>query len=111
MGKWSDEFEGALTICDLEGIITYMNEISKKQFAKYGGGALVGTNLLDCHPEPSPTKLLGQLKNPVTNTYTIEKDGIKKIIHQSPLYENGVFSGVIEMSFVIPPEMPHFIRD
>jgi transcriptional regulator with PAS, ATPase and Fis domain len=111
MIQWSDEFAGAVTICDLEGIITYMNEISKKQFAKYGGVALVGTNLLDCHPEPSRTKLLEQLKNPTTNTYTIEKDGIKKIIHQSPLYKNGVFSGVIEMSFVIPPEMPNYIRD
>jgi len=51
------------------------------------------------------------LKTPTTNTYTIEKAGIKKIIHQSPLYENGIFSGMIEMSFELPSSLPHFIRD
>lgn len=111
MGSWSDEFNGAVTVCDLDGIITYMNETSRKQFEKSGGEALIGKNLLDCHPEPSRTKLLEQLKNPTTNTYTIEKGGIKKIVHQSPLYRKGVFSGVIEMSFILPQPMPHFIRD
>jgi transcriptional regulator with PAS, ATPase and Fis domain len=110
MNIWSEEFEGAITICDREGIITYMNDASKKVFIKDGGGDLVGTNLLDCHPEPSRSKLEKMLKEPSTNTYTIEKAGIKKIIHQSPLYENGVFSGMIEMSFVLPHSLPHFIR-
>jgi len=111
MNIWSDEFEGAITICDLDGIITYMNETSQKQFLKYGGGDLLGTNLLNCHPESSRTKLTEMLKKPSTNTYTIEKAGIKKMIHQSPLYENGVFSGLIEISFKLPHSLPHFIRD
>lgn len=111
MHIWSEEFEGAITICDREGIITYMNDASKKVFIKYGGADLMGTNLLDCHPEPSRSKLAGMLKTPTTNTYTTEKGGIKKIIHQSPLYENGVFSGMVEMSFELPSSLPHFIRD
>jgi transcriptional regulator with PAS, ATPase and Fis domain len=111
MNIWSEEFDGAITICDREGIITYMNDTSKRVFMKYGGDDLMGTNLLDCHPEPSRTKLSEMLKTPTTNTYTIEKAGIKKIIHQSPLYENGVFSGLIEMSFELPYSLPHFIRD
>ena len=108
---WSDEFDGAVTICDAGGIITYMNEVSKKQFTKHGGGELLGTNLLDCHPEPSRSKLIVMLKSPATNIYTIEKDGIKKIIHQSPLYEKGVFSGIVEISYILPDQLPHFIRD
>lgn len=111
MKIWSDEFEGAVTICDQNGMITYMNDTSKKQFSKYGGGELVGTNLLDYHPEPSRTKVANMLVTPTTNTYTIEKEGVKKIIHQSPLYENGVFSGLIEISLVLPQSLPHFIRD
>jgi len=111
MNIWSEEFEGAITICDREGIITYMNDGSKRVFMKYGGADLMGTNLLDCHPEPSRSKVAEMLKTPTTNTYTIEKGGIKKIIHQSPLYENGVFSGMIEMSFELPSSLPHFIRD
>lgn len=111
MNIWSDEFDGAITICDRDGIITYMNDTSKRAFMKDGGGDLVGTNLLDCHPEPSRSKLAKMLKAPTTNIYSIEKAGIKKIIHQSPLYENGVFSGLIEISFELPQPMPHFIRD
>lgn len=111
MNIWSEEFEGAITICDLEGIIIYMNDGSKKSFMKYGGADLMGTNLLNCHPEPSRSKLAEMLKTPFTNTYTIQKAGMKKIIHQSPLYENGVFSGLIEMSFELPSSLPHFIRD
>jgi len=111
MNIWSDEFDGAVTICNTKGVITYMNDKSQKQFSKYGGGTLIGTNLLDCHPEPSKSRLIEQLKNPITNTYTIEKGGIKKIIHQSPLYDKGVFSGVIEISFVLPQPLPHFIRE
>jgi len=111
MNIWSEEFEGAITICNRDGIITYMNDASKKVFMKYGGADLLGTNLLDCHPEPSRSKLTEMLKTASTNTYTIEKAGVKKIIHQSPLYENGIFSGLIEMSFVLPHSLPHHIRD
>ena len=110
MNIWSDEFDGAITICDCEGIITYMNNASKRVFMKDGGGDLIGTNLLDCHPEPSRSKLVEMLKTPAKNTYTIEKMGIKKIIHQSPLYEKGLFSGLIEISFELAQPLPHFIR-
>ena len=110
MNSWSDEFNGAVTICDREGVITYMNDISQKNFKKYGDN-LVGTNLLDYHPEPARSKVVEMLKSPTTNIYTIEKAGIRKIIHQSPLYEKGVFSGLIEISLELPQQLPHFIRD
>ena len=111
MKIWSDEFNGAVTVCDLEGVIIYINELANKQFIKNGGTDLLGTNLLDCHPEPSRSKLVAMLKTPTTNSYTVEKGGIKKMIHQAPNYTNGIFSGVIEISFEIPKEMLHFIRD
>ena len=110
MNCLSDEFIGAVTICDKDGIITYMNDISKNNFRKYGSN-LVGTNLLDYHPEPARSKVVEMLKTPTTNIYTIEKAGVKKIIHQSPLYEKGVFSGLIEISLELPQQLPHFIRD
>jgi predicted RNA methylase len=50
------------------------------------------------------------LKTPETNIYTIEKNGIKKIIRQSPWLKDGVFSGVVEVSFEIPAMMPHHLR-
>jgi hypothetical protein len=112
MKSWFDDDESAMTICDLKGIIVYMNERSKKSFAKYNNdGNMISLSLIECHPEPSRTKLLAMLREPQINIYTTEKRGIKKIIRQSPWFKNGVFSGVVEISFEIPEVMPHYIRD
>ena len=108
---WAEEFNGAITVCDREGIIVYMNLVSIEQFGKDGGEKLLGTNLLDCHPEPARTKLLQMLQQPVDNMYTTEKRGIQKIIYQTPWREKGEFMGVIEISFKLTPRMPFFKRD
>lgn len=108
---WAKEFNAAITICDTKGIIVYMNDISIEQFAKYGGKKLIGTYLLDCHPEPSKSKLVEMLNNPIENMYTTEKDGRKKIILQSPWIKEETFCGIIELSFYLEDNMPHFVRD
>jgi transcriptional regulator with PAS, ATPase and Fis domain len=108
--NWQNEYPGAITVCDQNGIILYMNEKSKKTFSSDGGEALIGKNLLDCHPEPARIKLISMLKNGNTNVYTIEKKGIKKMIYQTPWFENNEFMGFVELSVEIPFEMPHYIR-
>ena len=108
---WAREFNGAVTVCDREGIIVYMNRLSVEQFKNDGGEKLIGTNLLDCHPEPSRSKLVKMLQKPIDNVYTIEKKGMRKIIYQTPWMENCEFRGIIELSFVLPSKMPHFKRD
>ncbi len=111
MESWLDEDEAAITICDLHGIILYMNGRSKKAFTKYDdSGVTIGSSLIECDPEPSRSKLISMLKTPQTNVYTIEKNGIRKMIRQSPWYKDGVFSGVTEVSFEIPWEMAHHVR-
>ena len=110
MKDWQDEFPSAITVCNKEGEIIYMNNKSAKTFENSGGKALIGTNVLDCHPEPSRTKLLNMLKQGKNNSYTIEKNGVKKLIHQSPWFENGEYKGFVEISIEIPFEMPNFKR-
>lgn len=107
---WTHEFPGAITICDTTGVILSMNQRARESFAKSGGGDLVGRNLLDCHPEPARSKLKRLLEVPATNAYTIEKQGLKKLIYQAPWYRNGTFAGLVELSLVIPSEMSHFVR-
>jgi len=51
------------------------------------------------------------MDNRKINIYTLEKDGIKKLIYQAPWYEGGEYAGVVELSVEIPFEMPHFVRD
>lgn len=107
---WIEGYPGAITVCDPNGTILYMNQRSIESFASEGGAVLIGTNLLECHPEPARSKLIDQLTNQRANAYTIEKKGIKKLIYQTPWFSDGQFAGLIELSLVIPFEMPHFIR-
>lgn len=110
MNNWIKEFPSAITVCDTEGVIIYMNDKSQKTFTNDGGNNLIGKSLFDCHPEPSRSKLAELLKNQQSNIYTIEKNNIKKMIYQSPWYNEGKFMGLVEMSIEIPFDMPHFIR-
>ena len=88
-----------------------MNERSARSFAKHGGRALVGTNVLDCHPEPSRSKLAAMLRDPRPNTYVVEKRGRRKLIHQAPWFRDGVFAGFVELSIELPEPLPHHVRD
>lgn len=108
--SWVKEFAGAVTVCDLAGVIVGMNERSKAMFADYGGGELIGKNLLDCHPEPSRSKVRELLASGRSNVYTTEKRGVKRLIHQSPWFKNGVRAGLVEIGLELPAEMPHFVR-
>jgi transcriptional regulator with PAS, ATPase and Fis domain len=107
---WIEEFPGAVTVCDEKGTIIEMNEGSARSFAEDGGAALIGKNILDCHPEPARTKLAEMMAGRRTNVYTIEKNGAKKLIYQAPWFRDGEYRGFIELSLEVPFEMPHFVR-
>lgn len=107
---WIKEFPGAITICNADGLILEMNDKAIKTFESQGGAELIGQPLLDCHPEPARAKLAELLAARRRNVYTIEKNGVHKLIYQSPWYENGEYGGLIELSLEIPAEMPHFVR-
>ncbi|MDP2207189.1 MAG: PAS domain-containing protein [Bacteroidota bacterium] len=107
---WIKEFNCAITVCDTNGIIVAMNDKSVEIFKDDGGSELIGKNLFDCHPEPSRTKLKQMVEQQTENVYTIEKNGKKKLIYQSPWYEKEIYKGFVELSLEIPFEMPHFKR-
>lgn len=106
---WNEIFE-PVTICDETGIILYMNQASINLFAKDDAKQLVGTNLLDCHPEPAKSMLSDMLENPRRNSYYILKNGIRKLIHQTPMYEDETFKGFIEISIPLETNVKEFIR-
>jgi len=108
---WAKGFPGNITVCDADGVILEMNDRAAETFAKDGGRGLVGSNLLDCHPEPSRTRLQELLASRKVNAYTIEKGGVKKLIYQAPWYEDGEYRGLVEVALVLPDVLPHFVRD
>lgn len=108
--SWIKSFPGAITVCDTEGIILEMNDASLEAFRDDGGQQLLGTNMLDCHPMQAREKLEQMMAAQQANVYTIEKHGKKKLIYQTPWYRDGEYAGFMEITLVIPEEMPHFVR-
>lgn len=109
--SWVKEFHGAITVCDLKGVILEMNEEAARTFNDQGGEKLVGTNVLDCHPEPARTKLRHLIETQQVNVYTIEKDSTRKLVYQAPWYQDGKCQGIVELSLEIPAQIPHFVRE
>ncbi len=99
---WSDEVDFPVTICDKEGIIVGMNKKSIDFFKDDGGKELLGKSLVDCHPEPSRSKLLDLWSNPRANTYIDQTPNGKMLVHETPWYENGTYMGFVEILVTIP---------
>ncbi|HSQ35314.1 MAG TPA: PAS domain-containing protein [Candidatus Binatia bacterium] len=108
--SWLNGMAVAITVCDREGKIVFMNDQAARTFAADGGNALLGKKLWDCHPEAANDKIRRLMATEKSNSYTIEKNGVKKLIHQVPWHENGRLAGLVEFSLVIPPVLPHFVR-
>lgn len=109
--NWSKEFPAAITVCNKEGVIIDMNDKAAISFAKDGGYGLIGKNMFECHKDSSNQKIKQIMNEKIPNIYTIEKNGIKKLIYQSPWYNNGEMKGLVEVSLEIPFDLPHFIRE
>lgn len=107
--QWAEALNCAVTVCDANGIILYMNRKSRDTFASHGN--LISKNLFECHSEASIAKIRHMLATGESNAYTIEKNGVHKVIYQSPWRDaDGNIAGMVEISMVTPAEMPHYIR-
>lgn len=110
MDGWYKELKVAVTIIDNDGKILEMNDKSREVFQKYGGGELIGRSVFACHSPASRQKMGEMIANQATNCYTIEKNGVKKLVYQTPWYQDGQCGGLVELSLEIPFDMPHFVR-
>ncbi len=105
MINFTDHLDLSVTVCDKHGTIVYMNEKAKATF-----GNVVGQDVYACHPPHAKEMIKKMLETGASNSYTIEKKGIKKLIYQTPWRDNGEICGLVEFSMVIPFEMPHKVR-
>ena len=107
---WADEVDYAVTIADRDCNIIYMNIRSQATFCKEGE-SLIGRNLMDCHPEHAREIIKRLLREGGSNTYTITKNGVNKLIFQSAWKLDGEIAGLVETSMIMPSGMKHFNRD
>lgn len=107
---WAEGTHCAITVCDLEGKVIFMNERSRATFDKEGH-SMLSQNLMPCHNEKSQEKIRHMMATDTVNCYTIDKKGVKKMIYQTPWRHDGKVCGMVEISMVIPQEMPHYVRE
>ncbi|MDY0152746.1 MAG: hypothetical protein RBS43_10775 [Candidatus Cloacimonas sp.] len=110
MHEWIKEFPAAITVCIVDGTIIEMNEKAISTFQSDGGAELIGKNLFDYHPAHCNEMIKRMLQTGQAHSYTIDKNGVQKLIYQQPWFLDGKVAGVVEMSMVLPGEMPHYVR-
>ena len=98
----------AVTVCDTEGVILYMNEKARATYIRHGN--LIGSNLFGCHNERSREIIRRLTAEGGSHAYTIEKQGVRKMIYQTAWRTGDKVGGLVEISMEIPAEMPHYIR-
>ncbi len=109
--EWIYGMDCAVTVVDTACRIIYMNERSRQTFAARGGAELIGHNIMDYHNERSQAIIRRLLEEGGSNAYTISKEGKRKMIYQTVWRRtDGSLGGLVELSMVIPDEMPHYIR-
>lgn len=106
--EWAEALTCAVTICDADGKIIFMNEKSRATFGHHGD--LIGKNLFDYHQPESQAKIRHMLATGEDNTYKVVKNGISKLIHQTPWRIDGKIAGMVELSIILPPDMKTIIR-
>lgn len=104
--EWAKKMNCAVTVCDTEGIIVFMNEKSKETF-----GDKTGQSMIPCHNERSREIIKRLLETGGTNTYSIQKNGVKKMIYQTAWFKEDKVGGLVEISMVVPEEIPHYVRN
>jgi hypothetical protein len=108
--SWVKEFAGPVVVSDTGGIIIEMNDKAVEWFANRGGKGLLGKSLFDYHLEPSQGKIKELLGAKGQNVYTIERDGVRRLVYQSPWYRDGTLAGLVELLLEVPSEIPHHVH-
>ncbi len=108
--EWFENLPCSVTVCDSDYRILYLNVRSAEVNAADGGKALIGKSLLDCHPPEAQEKLRRVMASGQPNVYTIEKKGVRKMIYQSHWRREGQIVGLVEITFELPADIPHFVR-
>lgn len=105
-----EQDRSAIVLCDLEHTIVYMNPAAIANYNKYGGAALLGKNLLDCHNPQSREKIEEVLawfaRNPENNMiYTFRNEKQHKDVYMVALRdEEGQLIGYYEKHEYRTPE-------
>ncbi len=101
---WLESYPACVTICDREANIIFMNQASRQNFARHGGGDLIGQSLYACHSIRSCELIREMLARQTGRTYLTARKGKKRLVHQAPWFRDGRFGGLVETIIDLEPD-------
>ena len=107
---WVEEFPGSILVCDSKGVILELNKKAVESHLADGGKKLIGSNMMNCHPEPARNKLKRLMKRRQNNVYTVTKGRSRTIVLQAPWYSNKRYRGFVQVSLKLSGPIPNHIR-
>ena len=108
--EWFEELPCSVIVCDRKYKVLYMNDRAAMDHADDGGRALVGTDLMACHPPDAQVKLRKVLSSGHPNVYTTEESRRKKLVYQGQWKKGGRVSGVVQLVIELPRDTPNHVR-
>jgi hypothetical protein len=108
--QWFEELPCSVMVCDRKYRILYMNDRAARDHADDGGRALIGTDLMDCHPPKAQVKLRKVLASGRPNVYTTEAKGMRKLVYQCQWKRRGWVGGLVQLVIELPKDMPNHVR-
>jgi transcriptional regulator with PAS, ATPase and Fis domain len=109
--EWFENLPCAITVCDRNYRILYMNDKTAEVNKEDGGKALIGKNLMDCHPPEAQKKLREVMVSSRPFAFIVERKGVKKMAYQSHWMKNGCVGGLVELYFELPRGIPNRKRN
>lgn len=103
---WAKGLNCGIIVCNKQGVVVYMNDAA----TAFKQADLTGINIFDCHNPTSVEIINRMLETGGDNMYTVEKNGVKKLIYQSAWTENGEVAGLCEIMAVFEGTLPHRVR-
>jgi hypothetical protein len=109
--EWIATYPAEIMVCDQDGTILEMSDVSIKIYEQEGGAGMIGRNVFDHHVEPAKSQIMNVVKQKRHAIYTTEKGGLKKLVSIAPWYKKGEYAGFALIVLDLPEEIPNIVKD
>jgi hypothetical protein len=109
--EWVATYPAEIMVCDQDGTILEMSDVSIKIYEKEGGAKMIGQNVFDHHVEPAKSQIMNVVKQKQHVMYTTEKGGLKKLVSIAPWYREGKYAGFSLIVLDLPENLPNIVKD
>ena len=109
--EWVATYPAEIMVCDQDGIILEMSDVSAQIYRKEGGVKMIGRNVFDHHEEPAKSQMMNVVKQKRHVMYTAEKDGLKKLVSIAPWCRDDEYAGFALIVLDLPKELPNIVKD